>query len=133
MWVTLAFVSCEIVNANLNGGNTMIDLEEMHAQARELETLLRLQSLPIALKMVKSNDEIPADAKRPLKDMGFHLNFCQALAFSRRHGLTVAQMKEDMWCFEPVVGFGFARPPQRFLDGHNRYPASARTLEAGST
>jgi uncharacterized protein (DUF169 family) len=133
MWVTLAFVSCEIVNANLNGGNTMIDLEEMHAQARELETLLRLQSLPIALKMVKSNDEIPADAKRPLKAMGFHLNFCQALAFSRRHGLTVAQMKEDMWCFEPVVGFGFARPPQRFLDGHNRYPASARTLEAGST
>jgi uncharacterized protein (DUF169 family) len=110
----------------------MIDFEQMHAQARKLEALLRLQSLPIALKMLKSNDEIPTDAKRPLKDMGFHLNFCQALAFSRRHGLTVAQMKEDMWCFEPVVGFGFTRPPQRFLDGYNRYPSSARTLEAGS-
>lgn len=111
----------------------MIDREEMHRQARELESLLRLQSLPLALKMLKSKDEIPEEAQRPVKDMGFHLNFCQALAFSRRNGLTIAQMKEDMWCFEPVVGFGFVSPPQRFLDGHNRYPTSARTLEAGST
>ena len=111
----------------------MIDREEMHGRARELESLLRLQSLPLALKMLKSRDEIPEEAQRPLKDMGFHLNFCQVLALSRRNGLTVAQMKEDMWCFEPVVGFGFAKPPQRFLDGHNRYPTSARTLEAGAT
>lgn len=111
----------------------MVDLEEVHRQARELESLLRLQSLPLALKMLKKEDEIPEEAQRPVKDMGFHLNFCQTLALSRRHGLTIAQGIEDMWCFEPVVGFGFAKPPQRFLDGYNRYPASARTLEAGST
>jgi uncharacterized protein (DUF169 family) len=111
----------------------MINLEEMHRQAKELEILLRLQCLPIVVKMLKSKNEIPEEAQLPLTDMGFHLNFCQALAFSRRDGLTIAQLKEDMWCFEPVVGFGFVRPPQRFLDGHNRYPASASTLEAGST
>ncbi|MBW2334626.1 MAG: DUF169 domain-containing protein [Deltaproteobacteria bacterium] len=111
----------------------MTDLEEMHGQARELEHLLQLQSLPLALKMLKSEDEIPEDAQRPVKDMGFHLNFCQALALSRRNGLTIAQSMQDMWCFEPVVGFGFVKPPKRFLEGHNRYPVSARTLEAGST
>ena len=110
----------------------MTDLEEMHGQARELEHLLKLQSLPLALKMLKSEDEIPEDAQRPVKDMGFHLNFCQALALSRRNGLTIAESMQDMWCFEPVVGLGFVKPPKRFLEGHNRYPASARTLEAGS-
>ncbi|MBW1716908.1 MAG: DUF169 domain-containing protein [Deltaproteobacteria bacterium] len=111
----------------------MVNLDEMHRQARELERSLRLQSLPLALKMLKSEDEMPEKGQRPVKDMGFHLNFCQALSLSRRNGLTIAQSMEDMWCFEPVVGFGFVKPPKRFLDGYNRYPASARTLEAGST
>jgi len=111
----------------------MNNLKDMHGQASELERLLRLQSLPLALKMLKSEDEIPKEAQRPVKDMGFHLNFCQALSLSRRNGLTIAQTIEDMWCFEPVVGLGFVKPPERFLEGYNRFPSSARTLEAGAT
>jgi len=111
----------------------MINLEEMHGQARELERLLRLQSLPLALKMLKSEDEIPKEAQRPVKDMGFHLNFCQALSLSRRNGLTIAQTMEDMWCFEPVVGLGFVKPPERFLEGYNRFPSSTRILQSGAT
>lgn len=111
----------------------MMNLEEMHKQAKDLEALLRLQSLPIAFKMLDSEDMIPENAKRPVKDMGTHLSFCQILSLSRRHGLTMAFSKEDMWCFEPVIGLGFAKPPQRFLEGHNRYPGSARTLEVGAT
>jgi uncharacterized protein (DUF169 family) len=111
----------------------MIDLEQMHRQAKELESILRLQSFSLALKMLKRENEIPKEATRPHRDMGFHLTFCQALAFSRRNGLTIAETKEDMWCFEPAVGLGFAKPPQRFLDGYNRYPKTASTLQAGST
>jgi uncharacterized protein (DUF169 family) len=111
----------------------MLDIADMHEHARELESLLRLQSMPIALKMLTSEQEIPEDALRPMRDMGHHLSFCQALALTRRRGLTVAETLEDMWCFEPVVGLGFVEPPQRFLEGHNRYPASASTLEAGAT
>jgi len=111
----------------------MNNLKEMHRQAKELERLLRLQSLPLALKMVKSEDEIPKEAQRPVKDMGFHLSFCQALSLSRRGGLTIAQTIEDMWCFEPVVGFGFVKPPEHFLEGYNRFPSTARTLQAGAT
>ncbi len=110
-----------------------MDIARMHEQAAELVGLLRLQSMPIALKMLRSEADIPEDAVRPVRDLGHHLSFCQALALTRRRGLTIAETREDMWCFEPVVGLGFVEPPQRFLDGHNRYPGSASTLEAGAT
>ena len=107
-------------------------IEKIHGQARELERLLRLQSMPIALKMVTSEDRIPKNAVRPMRDRGHHLSFCQALAWTRRKGLTIAETREDMWCFEPVIGLGFVEPPQTFLAGHNRYPGSARNLAAGA-
>jgi len=105
----------------------------MHEHAKELQRLLRLQSMPIALKMITKKENIPEGALRPVKDMGHHLSFCQALALTRRRGLAIAETKNEMWCFEPVVGLGFVEPPRRFLDGHNRYPGSACTLEAGAT
>ena len=111
----------------------MSDIEQLQKNAGELERLLRLQSMPIALKMLSSEAEIPEDAVRPSRDMGHHLSFCQALALTRRRGLTIAETQDDMWCFEPVVGLGFVEPPQRFLEGHNRYPESASSLEAGAT
>jgi len=111
----------------------MSALDQMHEHAAEMVALLRLQSMPIALKMLRSEEEIPENAVRPVRDLGHHLSFCQALALTRRRGLTIAETREDMWCFEPVVGLGFAPPPQAFLDGHNRYPTSASTLGAGAT
>jgi len=111
----------------------MIELEDMHKLARELGELLRLQTLPLAVKMIRMEDHIPDDAQRPVRDMGFHLSFCQALSLSRRKGLCIAETKLDMWCFEPVVGLGLEKPPQTFLRGYNRYPASASSLEAAAT
>ena len=110
----------------------MTNIKRLHEQADELERLLRLQSFPVGLKLLRSVDEIPEGAQRPLKDMGYHLSFCQAIALARRYGTTVAETIEDMWCFEAVLGLGFAKPPQRFLDGHHRYPFGASSLEAGA-
>ena len=89
----------------------MVDIKSFQEGARDLERLLRLQSMPIALKMLRKQEGIPEEAVRPMRDMGHHLSFCQALSLTRRRGLTIAQTKEDMWCFEPVVGLGFAEPP----------------------
>ncbi|NIS20529.1 MAG: hypothetical protein GWN18_11210, partial [Thermoplasmata archaeon] len=83
--------------------------------------MLRLQSMPIGVKMLQDEGEIPDDAVRPVRDLGHHLSFCQALAWTRRRGMTIAETMDDMWCFEPVVGLGFVEPPRRFLEGHNRY------------
>lgn len=51
---------------------------------------------------------------------------------SRRYGMSIAMLKEDMWCPEPVIGYGLVEPPKYFLDGHNRYPKGVETLKAGA-
>lgn len=110
-----------------------MDLPTFREAAAELERILRLHSYPLAIKMVRGEDEIPGDAKRPLKDLGYHLSTCQVFAMARRQGMTMAQVKEDMWCMEPVIGFGLAETPEHFLEGNNRFPSSASTPEAGRT
>ncbi|MBD3171488.1 hypothetical protein GF326_03345, partial [Candidatus Bathyarchaeota archaeon] len=39
---------------------------------------------------------------------------------------------EDMWCPEPVIGFGLAEPPEYFFEGKTRYPHGVKSLEAGA-
>lgn len=108
-----------------------MNLKGLREAAGELETMLRPQTYPIAVKMLKSEGEIPNGAKRPLRDLGYHLSTCQVFAMARRQGMALAQLKEDMWCVEPVIGFGMAEAPDYFLDGNNRFPDSASTPEAG--
>lgn len=110
----------------------MINLEKIHKLTKDIENELRLQLPILAVKMVESTEEIPAGAKKPVEDFGYHLSVCQAFGISARTGITISETKEDMWCFEPVVGYGFEKTPQYFLEGHNRYPESAKTLEAGA-
>lgn len=109
----------------------MRDLEKMRNDAEDLERLLRLHTYPLAIRMLRSEAEIPPGARRPKRDEGHQYNVCQAFALSRRNGETVAMLKEDMYCFEPVVGYGMGEPPQEFLDGDNRYPGDVETREAG--
>ncbi len=82
--------------------------------------------------MLETREDIPKEAKRPKRDFGACMSTCQCFSLSRKFGETVAQFFEDMWCPEPVIGFGLAEPPQFFLDGHNRYPDGVSSLEAGS-
>ena len=109
-----------------------MDLKFYHEAAAELEKRLQLNCFPLAIKLLEKETDIPEGARRPKKDFGFHLMACQGFAMSRRQGFTLAQLKEDMWCVEPVIGFGFGEPPQHFLEGHNRYPGSVRNLAAGA-
>lgn len=97
-----------------------------------LVRFLCLRSRMIAVRMLQSEDEIPKDAVRPLRDTGKHLSLCQAFSLARRQGQTTAMLLQDHWCVEPVVGLGYDEPPEYFLSGANRYPASASSLEAGS-
>jgi uncharacterized protein (DUF169 family) len=109
----------------------MADFKGYHETSEELERRLRLKTFPLAVRMLRDAGEIPKKAKRPMRDLGHHLSLCQGYQISRREGTTIAMLKEDMWCFEPVVGYGLGEPPQYFLDGHNRFPKDVKTLEAG--
>jgi uncharacterized protein (DUF169 family) len=83
----------------------------------DLEKMLSLRTYPLAIRMLRSESEIPAGAVRPKKDNGQHYAVCQVFSLARRQGMTVAMFLEDHWCFEPVISYGLVDPPQDYLDG----------------
>jgi uncharacterized protein (DUF169 family) len=109
-----------------------MDLATLHKVGDELERKIRLKTYPLAIKMIEKESEIPAGAKRPMKDFGYHFDLCQAFATSRRDGAVLALTKDDNWCCEPVIGYGLSAPPKEFMEGHNRFPQDVANLEAGS-
>lgn len=108
----------------------MSTVVELNQWGEELETRLQLRTRPIAIKMLKKEEEIPKEAKRPKRDLGTHLGLCQAFAKSRREGVTVAMLKEDHWCYVPVIAHGLAKPPDFYLEGNVDFPLRVADLEA---
>jgi len=70
------------------------------------------------VKLLQEERDIPEGALRPKRDRGRHLALCQAFAMSRRENATVAMLKEDQWCYLPVIAFGLSEPPEFFLEGN---------------
>ncbi len=96
----------------------------------ELESRLQLRSSPIAIKMLEREEDIPKGAMRPRSDIGLHLGLCQAFAKSRRERVAVAMLKEDNWCYIPVLALGLAEAPDFFLEGFTDFPQRVADLEA---
>ncbi len=92
-------------------GNRMPTVKEMNSSGEELERALLLRSSPIAVKMLKSEADIPAGAFRPKKDKNKHYAQCQVFSLSRRDRLTVAMLKEDNWCLGPLLAYGLVDTP----------------------
>ncbi|MFW6150640.1 MAG: DUF169 domain-containing protein [Chloroflexota bacterium] len=110
----------------------MVSLDQLHELGTELEMWLRMRVHPIAVKMLKDRNEVPADTVIPTRDWGHKFALCQSFAKSQRDGLSIAMFKEDMWCFEPVEGLGLGERVPLFLEGHHRYPDSVRDLKAAA-
>jgi uncharacterized protein (DUF169 family) len=73
--------------------------------------------------LLEKEEDIPEGAIRPKKDRGIHLAQCQAFAMSRRRGRTVAMLKEDHWCWAPLMGYGLVEDPQDdFVNSHAYFP-----------
>ncbi|MBN2242847.1 MAG: DUF169 domain-containing protein [Acidobacteria bacterium] len=86
--------------------------KEFNSYGEELERLLGLHTSPVAVKMLKSEAEIPEGAFRPKKDKNRHYAQCQVFSLSRRDRLTVAMLKDDNWCLGPLLAYGLAEPPK---------------------
>jgi uncharacterized protein (DUF169 family) len=101
----------------------MTTLKEYHNCGEELEKALLLKTSPIAIKMLEKEEDIPEGAIRPKRDRGYHLAQCQAFAMTRRQGLTIAMLKEDHWCWAPLLAYGLVEDPQdAFVDAHTSFP-----------
>jgi uncharacterized protein (DUF169 family) len=88
----------------------MTTIAEFNSYGEELEKLVRLKTAPIAVKMLQKEADIPKEAIRPKRDRGHHLAQCQAFALTRRKGETIAMLKEDNWCWAPLIGYGLVEP-----------------------
>ncbi len=108
----------------------MTRFDIFHSHGEELEKRLRLKTFPLAVKLLEKEEDIPEGAIRPKRDLGYHLALCQGFASSRREGALMAMLKEDMWCYSPVIAFGIAEPPEYYLEGHTDFPLRIRSLEA---
>ncbi len=108
----------------------MTTLSDYNSYGEELEDLLQLKTRPIAVKMLKSKEDIPEEAIRPKKDRDEHLGQCQAFALTRRRGETVAMLKEDHWCWAPLLGYGMVDTPEIFKEGKILHPHLVENLEA---
>jgi len=92
-------------------------IKECRSYGKEIEDILRLDSFTVAVKMIQKKDEIPAEAVRPKRDLDQHIAQCQAFSLTRREGKTVAMLKEDHWCYAPVIGYGLVEQPDFFNKG----------------
>jgi uncharacterized protein (DUF169 family) len=94
-----------------------------------MSTYVKHQTYPLAIKMLSSEDEIPQDAKRPLRDFGVPFTLCQALALGRKEGLTIVLDKDSQSCPIALAGLGFVRP-EEYLGGKYILAPINQTTEA---
>ena len=74
------------------------ELEKYQCIGKEIEKYLRPQTYPIAIKLIKKEDEIPEGCKRPNSNMKIQTFLCQNFSMVRRYGWTMAVMEEDCVC-----------------------------------
>lgn len=91
----------------------MTTVQQYNEYGDLLERLLNMRTSPLAVKMIKTEADIPEGAFRPKRDKGVHYSQCQAFAMSRRDQKTVAMLKEDNWCPAPITAFGLDERPER--------------------
>jgi uncharacterized protein (DUF169 family) len=102
----------------------MKKLAEHNRYGQDLERMLNLGTSPMAVKMLEKEGDIPDGAIRPRRDRDYHLAQCQAFALSRRQKETIAMLKEDNWCFAPLIAYGLVdRPDDPRFKKFTSFPA----------
>lgn len=111
----------------------MIAMKEME---EGMSVYIRHQTHPLAVKMLGPGDEVPEGAKYPVRDFGIAFSLCQAMALSRKEGVTIVLDKNSQSCPIALAGLGLVRP-EEYLSGRfvlapvNQSP-EARKKIAGS-
>ena len=101
----------------------MPTISDYNRYGEELEAALKLKTSPIAVKMLEKESDIPQGAIRPKRDKGYHLSQCQAFAMTRRQGMTIAMLKEDHWCWAPLLAYGMVEDPHHpIVDALTSFP-----------
>ena len=82
----------------------MIDLKKAN---EELNTYIRPQTFPTAVRMFRPGEPLPDKAKRPGRDFKKGFANCQTIDMVRRYGWTIALTREDSICSLGIIAMGF--------------------------
>jgi uncharacterized protein (DUF169 family) len=104
----------------------MINVSEIN---ETLSTYVKPQTNPIAIKMLKSENEILKDAKKPLKEFGAQFTLCQAITLTRRGGISIVLDRDSESCPIALVGLGFVNPREYLTGEHVVVPVN-QSIEA---
>jgi len=80
--------------------------------AEKMSQILELQHSPIAVRLIKSGEEIPKNIKVPDK----RSRHCQLLMLTR-HGETLLLTPDHLSCPAAAAAFGFAPLPEMISSG----------------
>lgn len=97
----------------------------------KLERYLKLDTYPIAIKVLKSLEGIPEGFKSPRKDLGVRMATCQAIGMVRRQGISLVFTPEDSNCPAGSIVLGFGPPVGFYLEGGICEGIYTETKEAG--
>ncbi len=92
-----------------------MDLTEIE---KGLNTYIRPLTFPVAIKMLKSEGEIPEKTRRPFSQMKKKVAICQGIGMARKLGWAVAMGKEDMQCSLGAAPFGFFKNIDFYNEGN---------------
>ena len=88
----------------------MATVSEFNHYGEEIERLMLLRTYPLAVKMLEKESDVPEGAIRPKSGQGCHLAQCQTFSISRRKGESIAMLKDDNWCWGPLIAYGLVDP-----------------------
>lgn len=74
------------------------NLERYWEFGKKFEQFLRPATFPLAIKLIKTKDEIPPDSKSPKENLKIQNFLCQNFTISRRYGFTISVMQDDCVC-----------------------------------
>lgn len=85
---------------------------------QEIQTYIKPTTLPLAIKLLPSEDQIPEKTRRPKKDFQKRFSICQAAGMARRMGWIFALGKEDLSCPLSQMSLGFEKEPPFYREGN---------------
>lgn len=103
----------------------------LHEALSELEKHIRPNTFPLAIRVLRKDEAIPAKTKRPLQDLGVQLSICQGITMARTYGWAIAMGGEDLSCPIAKAVFHFEEPLSYYTDGNLACGMYTETKEAG--
>jgi len=88
---------------------------------RKIEEYIRPLTFPLAVKTIRSEDEIEDGYKRPLKELNLQSFVCQNFKIARSYGWTVAIMKDDINCRAARAVYGWDTVTAQDADMLNQF------------